>query len=102
MRASNVCRREPPTSAPGPLLISPTKTTTGRATPRPLHFPSLSVVVPVRNEEPNLLPLAREIEAALAPLPDWECIWVDDASTDRSRDVLRDLARENARHRCLK
>ena len=65
------------------------------------HFSSLSVVVPVRNEELNVVALAREIDAALAALPAWECIWVDDASTDRTRDRLRELCREGSRHRWL-
>ena len=62
---------------------------------------SLSVVIPVRNEEPNVLPLAAEVEAALAHLPAWECIWVDDASTDGTHDALLRLLREGSPHRVL-
>jgi dolichol-phosphate mannosyltransferase len=43
--------------------------------------PVLSVVVPVRNEGPNITPLIAEIEAALAGVPH-EIIYVDDGSTD--------------------
>ena len=67
----------------------------------PDPLPSLSVVVPVRNESPNVLPLAAEIQTALALLPEWECIWVDDASTDDTRDQLRALGREDPHHRIL-
>jgi len=66
-----------------------------------MSLPSLSVVIPVRNEEPNVLPLAREVEAALAAIPNWECIWVDDASTDGTRAALRRLCVEGSGHRVL-
>ena len=45
------------------------------------HPPVVSVVVPVRNEAPNIQPLIAEIRAALAGL-DGEIIYVDDGSTD--------------------
>ncbi len=44
-------------------------------------LPELSVVVPVRNEGPNIAPLVAEIEAALAGVPH-EIVYVDDGSTD--------------------
>jgi dolichol-phosphate mannosyltransferase len=43
--------------------------------------PTLSVVIPVRNEAPNIGPLVAEIEAALAAVPH-EIVYVDDGSTD--------------------
>ena len=48
----------------------------------------MSVVVPVRNEGPNIAPLIGEIEAALGGIPH-EIIYVDDGSTD---DTLQRLA----------
>ena len=53
---------------------------------------SISVVLPVFNEEGNLGTLVDEIRAALRPvnLP-WEILVVDDASTDGSVAVARDL-----------
>jgi dolichol-phosphate mannosyltransferase len=43
----------------------------------------LSVIVPVFNEADNILPLAREVAAALRAEPRaWELVLVDDASTD--------------------
>jgi glycosyltransferase involved in cell wall biosynthesis len=50
--------------------------------------PRLSVVVPVRNEAPNVRPLLEEIERACAPLAPFEAIYVDDGSTDGTSDAL--------------
>ena len=51
-------------------------------------MPQLSVVVPVFNERDNIPPLLAEIAAALRGQVDYEVIYVDDDSTDDSRDVL--------------
>jgi len=52
----------------------------------------ISVVIPVFNEEDNLGPLLQELDIALsATLKSFEVICVNDASTDRSLDVLKRL-----------
>ncbi|MGI9245625.1 MAG: glycosyltransferase family 2 protein [Steroidobacteraceae bacterium] len=48
----------------------------------PAASPDVSVVIPVCNEEDNVLPLAREIHAALDGRYAFEQIFVDDGSTD--------------------
>ena len=53
-------------------------------TPLPAASPDVSVVIPVCNEEENVLPLAREIHAALAGRYTFEQIFVDDGSTDQT------------------
>ena len=54
--------------------------------------PSLSVVIPVFNEEDNLHPLLEELGSVLRPLGRrYEILCVDDASTDRSVPVLNEL-----------
>ena len=52
----------------------------------------LSVVVPVKNEAENIEPLVMEIAAALRGVVPYEILYVDDGSTDRSADVVAQLA----------
>lgn len=53
--------------------------------------PLLSVVVPVRNEGPNILPLVQEIAVALSGVLH-EVIYVDDGSTDATAEALAQAA----------
>ena len=49
----------------------------------------LSIVIPIHNEEPSILPLYDRLNAVLEKLhKPFEIIFVDDASTDRSFDWL--------------
>lgn len=61
----------------------------------------LSVVVPVRNEAENILPLLAEIHAALEPHCEFEVIYVDDGSEDASLRVLREAQASYPRLRVL-
>ncbi len=62
----------------------------------------VSLVVPVKDEAENVLLLAAEIRAAMEPSPwSWECVWVDDGSSDATGELLRQLAAEDPRHRVL-
>jgi dolichol-phosphate mannosyltransferase len=84
-----------------PMALPPSTIDVSRqAWPRPEQRPAweggvppLSVVVPVRNEGPNIAPLIAEIRAATAPLGGAEIVYVDDGSTD---DTGAALAREAA------
>lgn len=48
----------------------------------------LSIVIPVHNEEGNITPLLQEIRLALSGLHQYEVIYVDDHSSDRTLDIL--------------
>jgi glycosyltransferase involved in cell wall biosynthesis len=62
-------------------------------------MPELSLVIPVYNEEENLPLLMEAICASLQPLNrDWEVIFVDDGSTDRSLDALKRLVEADPEH----
>jgi len=57
--------------------------------------PDLSVVVPMFNEEGNVGPLLAELVPVLEPLGSYEIVFIDDRSTDRSREVVREAAATN-------
>ncbi len=54
--------------------------------------PYLSVVIPVYNEEENIVPLLEALDKALSPLgKPFEVVIVDDGSTDRTLEKLKAL-----------
>lgn len=54
----------------------------------------ISVVVPVYNEQDNILVLEKTLKIILGPIePDYEIIFVDDGSTDNSLNIIRELAK---------
>ena len=62
----------------------------------------ISIVIPIMNEAQNILPLANEIKSVMeAEFQGWECIWVDDGSTDGSLAALGELACADGRHRFI-
>jgi dolichol-phosphate mannosyltransferase len=61
----------------------------------------LSVVVPTFNERDNVVALYRKLDAALKGIA-WEVIYVDDNSPDGTSDVVRKLAAEDPRVRCIR
>ncbi len=66
-----------------------------------LASPELSVVVPCYNERPNVLPLIRKLDAALAGIA-WEVIFVDDNSPDGTAAEVRRAAASDPRVRCIR
>jgi len=62
----------------------------------------LSVVIPARNEAPNVTPLVAEIRRALDNRLDYEIVYVDDGSGDGTADETRRLAAEFPRLRLLR
>ncbi len=63
----------------------------------------LTVVIPVKDEAPNLGPLYEELTQALAAWPGtWEVLFIDDGSTDASFEVLSSLAGRDPRVRVIR
>ena len=60
---------------------------------------NLSIVISVFNEESSLAILFEEITQTMASLPYvWEVIFVNDGSTDKSLDVLRQIEEKDPLH----
>jgi dolichol-phosphate mannosyltransferase len=61
----------------------------------------LSVVIPVRNEAENILPLLGEIHSTLEGRGEYEVVYVDDGSTDATPKVLAEAQGRYPRLRVL-
>mgnify|MGYP000843937209 CR=1 FL=1 len=61
----------------------------------------LSVIIPTFNECDNVTPLFERLKVALAGIA-WEAVFVDDNSPDGTANVVRALARQDQRARCLR
>jgi len=67
----------------------------------PFFYPSLTVVIPVRNEEDNILPLSDEIDEKLRHHFDYEIIFVNDGSGDATQERILEARAKNRRIRYL-
>jgi len=63
--------------------------------------PHVSVVVPMMNEEENVVPLADAVRGALGGSRSWELILVDDGSRDRTREIIAELSVADPRIRLV-
>jgi glycosyltransferase involved in cell wall biosynthesis len=63
----------------------------------------LSVVIPIHNEEPSILPLYDRLTTVMEGLcKPYEILFVDDASTDRSFDLLANLVETDHRLKVIR
>src|SRR5947207_15301414 len=63
----------------------------------------LSIVIPIHNEEPSILPLYDRLTAVLERLrKPYEIIFTDEASTDRSFDLLANLVETDHRLKVIR
>ncbi len=62
--------------------------------------PELALVIPTLNESDNIEPLLEQLQSALSDVA-WEVIFVDDDSTDGTRDVIRARSYRDPRVRCI-
>ena len=65
-------------------------------------LPQISVVVPLLNEQDNLVQLYQETIEALEGKLSFECVFVDDGSTDDSFAILRSLQEKDERLRLIR
>ena len=62
----------------------------------------VSVIIPVKEEEENVSILAGEVSAAMSQAAySWECLWVDDGSTDNTVPELNKICRNSPHHRFI-
>src|SRR2546423_4408249 len=57
----------------------------------------ISIVVPIYNEEENIVRFHAALEAAMEPEPSWEVIYVNDGSRDSSLSLLQQIQQVDSR-----
>lgn len=79
------------------MAITTPSAPTAAGEPRSASTPYLSVVIPVFNEQENLLVLHKTLSAVMEALgKSYEVIYIDDGSTDESFLLLRGIQKEDA------
>ena len=64
--------------------------------------PDMSIIIPVKDEERNIAGLAEEFTMAMLPTSwSWECLWIDDGSTDNTLSELQRINKKDARHQFI-
>lgn len=59
----------------------------------------ISIIIPVYNEEESVTELAHEVTDVMSlRCESWECLWVDDGSSDGTLSVLQSLHQSDAHH----
>src|SRR5579883_1134829 len=83
-------------------LGSPAQAQNIAANGAPAKRESVAIVVPVFNEAANLPVLWSRLQGVLAdPSREWEVVFVDDGSTDRSLEILREYSQQDDRVRVV-
>lgn len=63
---------------------------------------SLSIIIPLYNEEESLMPLSELILKEVSQVFEcWEVIFVDDGSTDNSFEVIKNIIKKDNRFKCI-
>ena len=63
----------------------------------------ISIMVPCYNEEENVVPMSRALVEQMEALPqyDYEILFIDNCSQDRTRELLRGICAENPKIRAI-
>jgi len=64
----------------------------------------ISIMVPCYNEQENIRPLYQAVKNILQKELgeyDWEMVWIDNKSKDRTREILRELCKEDSRVKAI-
>ena len=62
----------------------------------------ITIIIPVMNEEENILILADEITNTMKFFKgEWDCLWIDDFSTDSTVAKLEQLTEKDPRHKLI-
>lgn len=63
----------------------------------------VSIMVPCYNEEENVIPISEAIVAQMEQLPqyDYELLFIDNCSQDRTRERLREICKNNAKIKAI-
>lgn len=83
--------------------LDPFMTPEARTAPMPIReagVAELAIVIPTLNESRNVAPLIERLDRVLGGVA-WEAIFVDDDSTDGTRDEIRVMARRDPRVRSV-
>ena len=66
------------------------------------HNVDISIIIPVKDEAESIAVLAAEIDTAMEKANfSWECLWVDDGSTDGTLTRLKQLHDTNSHHQYI-
>lgn len=65
--------------------------------------PDISFIIPVYNEEQNIIGVFRDLYEVIAKNPDWktEIIVIEDGSRDRTKEVIQDLVKQYPQTRVI-
>ena len=62
----------------------------------------ITIIIPVKDEEESINKLAREVSDAMTETQfSWECLWIDDGSTDTTPTKLISICKQDIHHRFL-
>ena len=63
---------------------------------------SISIIIPTYNEAQNILPLVQKTKVSLNSKINWEIIFVDDNSPDKTYDKIKSLKKDFSNVRVIK